>query len=316
MKTDIISQKEKKSLPLKARKHSLLMRDNATYFLMLLPAAIVLLLFNYLSMFGTIIAFKDYRYATGIFGSKWVGLDNFITFFSSADAGVIIRNTVLYAITFIFADVFFGVVVGILVYEVTSRKCVKFFQTTMLLPNFMSWVVVAYVVYAFLDPVYGVVNNAFNLDINWYSDPKYWPFFLLISHVWKSVGMNSIIYYSALMGIDETLYEAAEIDGASRWKQILHITIPELRGVMCILIILGMGKVFRGDFGLFYNVPMDVGALYPVTDIIDTYIFRGLRGGDLGVNTAVCLVQSVVGLITVVISNKVVKKLDPDSAMY
>ena len=291
-------------------------KDNITFFIMLIPAIIVYILFSYMPMFGTLIAFKDYRYADGIFGSDWVGLKNFESFFSSSDAFLTIRNTVLYGVAFIIADVVFGIIIGILVYEVSRRIFTKYYQTTMLLPHFMSWVVVAYVVYAFLDPVNGVINRAFGVDINWYSDPKWWPFFIMIAHVWKGVGMNSIMYYSALMGIDETLYEAASIDGANKWQQTLHITIPELRSIVSILIILGMGKVFKGDFGLFYQIPMDVGALYPVTDIIDTYVFRGLRSGDIGVNTAVCLVQSVVGLVMVLASNAVVRKIDPDSSMF
>ena len=289
---------------------------NIIYFLMLCPAVLCMILFHYLPMFGTIIAFKDYRYAKGIFGSEWIGFENFKGFFASSDAFLTIRNTVSYGVVFIIADIFVGVLIGILVYECSKRYLTKYYQTTMLLPHFMSWVVVAYVVYAFLDPVNGVINKTFGLEINWYSDPKWWPFFIVISHIWKGVGMNSIMYYAALMGIDETLYEAASIDGASKWKQTLYITIPELRSIISILIILGIGKVFKGDFGLFYQIPMDVGALYPATDIIDTYVFRGLRSGDMGVTTAVGLVQSVVGLALTLGCNAVVKKLDSDSAMF
>lgn len=291
-------------------------RDNISLSIMILPTIVLLFLFNYLPMFGSILAFKDYRYNLGVFGSKWVGFDNFKYFFTSNDAFVIIRNTVLYNMVFIACDVFFGILVALLLYEVRQRFLVKYYQTTMLLPHFMSWVIVSYVTYALMDPVYGIINNTFGSETNIFSIAQPWPFILVLCHVWKNIGMKCIFYYAALLGIDETLYEAARIDGANKWQQIKAITIPELRSIVCILVILGVGSIFRGDFGLFYNIPMNVGILYPVTDVIDTYIFRGLRNGDIGVNAAVSFTQSVVGLITVLATNAIVKKIDEDSSMF
>ncbi len=294
----------------------MLQRDNISLTIMLIPAIVLFLLFAYFPMFGLILAFKDYKYTLGIMGSEWVGLKNFKYFFTSQDAWILTRNTLGYNIVFIVANVFAGVTVALLLYKVTSRARIKYYQTTMLLPHFMSWIVVGYIVYAFLDPSYGVLNKAFNLDINWYTKLECWPFILVISNIWKGVGMECIYYYATLISVDPTLFEAAKIDGATEWQTTRYIKIPELRSVIAIMVILAVGKIFRGDFGLFYQIPMDVGALYPVTDVIDTYLFRGLRSGDIGVTTAVGLFQSVVGLITVLVSNYIVKKIDADSAMF
>lgn len=291
-------------------------KDNISLFILIMPALICLILFNYMPMFGSILAFKDYRYNLGIFGSDWVGLENFKYFFTSNDALIVIRNTLAFNVVFILCDVFFGVAAALLLYGVKRRIYVKYLQTTMLLPHFMSWVIISYITYALMDPVYGVFYKALGIDKNWYTTLEVWPAILILCHVWKNIGMKCIFYYAALLGIDETLYEAAKIDGANKWQQIKAITIPELRSIICILVILGVGSIFKGDFGLFYNVPMDVGVLYPVTDVIDTYVFRGLRSGDIGVNAAVGFVQSVVGLLTVLASNAIVKKIDEDSAMF
>lgn len=295
---------------------SILHKDNLDLACMLLPTVILILVFSYFPMFGLVLAFKNYRYDLGIFGSEWVGFQNFKYFFLSQDAWTLVRNTIGYNIIFIITTMVAGVTVALLLYEVTSRTRIKYYQTTMLFPNFMSAVIVAYIVYAFLDPVYGVLNNALGVDINWYAEKKYWPYILTVVHIWKSVGMNSIYYYASLISIDPTLFEAAKIDGANSWQVTKHIKIPELRQIIAIMLILAMGSIFRGDFGLFYQVPMDVGALYSVTDVIDTYLYRGLQSGDIGANAAIGLFQSVVGLITIILSNLVVKKIDEDSAMF
>lgn len=300
----------------KSRINKLNFRDNVSLSVMLIPAAVFYILFSYLPMFGVVIAFKDYRYSDGIFGSRWVGLDNFKYFFTSNDFWVLVRNTIGYSVIFIVVGVVTGVIVALVLYEVKYRFLTKYFQTVFILPNFMSWVVVAYIIYAFLDPVYGFVNNFFQLDIAWYSKAKYWPIIIVIANTWKHIGMNSVMYYATLMGIDTSLFEAAKIDGANKLQQIRYITLPELKSVVAILVIMGVGNIFRGDFGLFYQVPMDVGMLYSATDVIDTYIYRGLRTGDLSINAAVGLIQSVVGLVTVLASNFIVKKIDSSSAMF
>lgn len=297
------------------------LRDNLELLCMQMPGIVFFLLFSYLPMIGIIIAFKDYRNNLGIFGSEWVGFKNFKFFFTSQDAWRITRNTVGYGLLFIVLDVVCSVAIAILLYEIRNKLALKYYQTTMILPHFLSWVIVGYITYILLEPNMGIFNqirNALGAEgINWYAEPKYWVAILPIANIWKTVGLNCIMYYAALMGIDEQLYEAATVDGASKWKQIWYITIPSLVPLMTILTILHVGNVIKGDFGLFYNIPRNVGLLYSTTDIIDTYVYRGLQtGDDIGITTAVGLFQSVVGFLMVMGTNKVVKKLSPENALF
>lgn len=296
-------------------------KDNAELSALLIPGILLLITFMYIPMFGVIIAFKDYRNNLGIFGSKWVGLQNFKFFFTSQDAWRIARNTVGYGVLFIILGIIAAVFVAILLYEVRSRAALKFYQTSMILPHFLSWVIVGYITYILLEPSMGIFNQIIRLcggeGLQWYSEPKYWVFILPLVNLWKNVGLKCIMYYAALMGIDRELFEAAEIDGANRFKQILHITLPSLVPLMVILTILDVGHIIKGDFGLFYTIPRDVGLLYPTTDIIDTYVYRGLRtGDDIGITTAVGLFQSVVGFIMVVGTNLIVKKISPENSLF
>ena len=287
---------------------------------LILPATLYLIVFNYLPMFGIVIAFKEFNYRKGIFGSDWVGLENFQFFFTSQDALRVTLNTVLYSVAFIVTGMLAAIFIALLLYEVKSKGNLKYFQTTMILPHFLSWVVVAYMVYVLFNPNYGLANQLVRLfggeEIGWYMDPSRWPWIFIFVNIWKSIGMNSIIYYAALMGIDESLFEAAQLDGANRIKQIRHISLPSLIPIVCILLIMSVGGIMRGDFGLFYQVPMDVGALYPTTDIIDTYIYRGLRQGNMSVSAAVGLFQSLVGLILVVSANALIRKLSNENSMF
>lgn len=296
-------------------------RDNAELSALVVPGLVLLIIFCYIPMFGIIIAFKDYRNNLGIFGSEWVGFENFKFFFTSQDAWRIMRNTVGYGVLFIALRLVAAVFVAILLYEVKSRLALKFYQTSMILPHFLSWVIVGYITYILLEPNMGIFNQiirAFGGEgLQWYSEPNYWVGILPVVDLWKNIGLKCIMYYAALMGIDEELFEAAEMDGAGRFKQIIYITIPSLVPLMTILTILDVGNVIRGDFGLFYTIPRDVGLLYPTTDIIDTYVYRGLRtGDDIGITTAVGLFQSVVGLIMVVGTNLVVRKISPENSLF
>ncbi|MBE7059237.1 MAG: sugar ABC transporter permease [Ruminococcaceae bacterium] len=307
--------------PIKKKSHFQLFKDNLELSLLLIPGIILLITFAYIPMLGIIIAFKDYRNNLGIFGSKWVGFKNFKFFFSSQDAWRIGRNTVGYGLMFIITGIIVSVFVAILLYEIKNRIALKFYQTTMILPHFLSWVIVGYITYILLEPNMGVINriiqNFGGEGKQWYSTPKYWVGILPIVNLWKNVGLKCIMYYAALMGIDDQLFEAAEIDGANRFQQILHITLPSLIPIMTILTILDVGNIIKGDFGLFYTIPRDIGLLYPTTDIIDTYVYRGLRtGDDIGITTAVGLFQSVVGLIMVVGTNKIVKKISPENSLF
>lgn len=296
-------------------------RDNAELSALMIPGIVLLLVFAYVPMLGIIIAFKDYRNNLGIFKSKWVGFQNFKFFFESQDAWRIGRNTVGYGILFIVIGLIAAVTIAILLYEVHSRKALKFYQTSMILPHFLSWVIVGYITYILLEPSMGILNKIIRFfggeGLQWYSEPQYWIFILPIVNVWKTVGLKTIMYYAALMGIDEQLFEAAQIDGAGRFKQILYITIPSLVPLMVTLTILDVGHIIKGDFGLFYTIPRDVGLLYPTTDIIDTYVYRGLRtGSDIGITTAVGLFQSAVGLVMVIATNLVVKKISPENSLF
>lgn len=295
-------------------------KQNFSLVTMVIPTAVLLLLFNYWPMFGVILAFKDYSYVKGIFGSDWIGFKHFEFFFTSQDAIRVTINTVLYNSAFIIIGMFFAVLTAVLLFEIISRKALKVYQTSMILPNFMSWVVVAYITYILLYPSkIGFLNQIlawFGKDpVAWYSELKYWPFILTFVNVWKHVGMDSVVYYAALMGVDQELFEAAKIDGANKLQQIRYISLPTIAPVMCILFILAVGSIFGGDFGLFYQIPRDIGTLYPVTDIIPTYIFRGLMGGAYEVGTAVGLFQSVVGLILVLSTNVIVRKINSDNSL-
>lgn len=296
-------------------------RDNFELSVLLLPGIIFFLIFSYIPMMGVIIAFKDYRNNLGIFKSEWIGFKNFEFFFTSQDAWRIARNTVGYGLLFIILGIVCAVTIAILLYEIKNKLALKFYQTTMILPHFLSWVIVGYITYILLEPNIGVINQILKLfhveGINWYLEPKYWTIILPVVNVWKTVGLNCIMYYAALMGIDEQLFEAATVDGASKWKQIRYITIPSLVPLMTILTILHIGNIIKGDFGLFYNIPRNVGLLYSTTDIIDTYIYRGLQtGDDIGITTAVGLFQSLVGFIMVVVTNKIVKKISPENSLF
>lgn len=268
-------------------------------------------------------AFKNVNYSDGILGSPWAGFDNFRFLFRTSDAWQITRNTVLYNIIFILLGIFLAVSVAIALHEVGNRIVSKIYQTVIILPNFISMVVISYIVYAFLNTEYGFVNrllltaSLIREPINWYSEPVYWPFILVIVRMWANVGIGSVIYLAAIAGIDIQLYEAATVDGATRWQQIRNITLPMLRPVMVIILILSLGGIIKADFGLFYQVPMNSALLYPATSVIDTYVYRALTTlNDIGISSATAFYQSVVGFFMVVGANWLVKKIDPEQAIF
>ena len=282
---------------------------------------LLIVLFCYIPMVGIIIAFKDYRYDKGIFGSPWVGFNNFKFFFESNEFFRITWNTLSMNLIFIVVGIACAVLVAVMLFEIRSKLKVKTFHTILITPHFVSWVIVAYVVYGFLNPEYGLVNQFLTSigmeKIQFYSIPGVWPVILLISFIWKHVGMDSVLYYATLMGIDESLFEAAALDGATEIQKARYITIPSLIPIITLLAIMKIGGIFRADFGLFYQVPRNVGALYETTDVIDTYIFRNLRTlGNIGMSSAVGLLQSVVGFVLVLLTNYLSKKVDPDGGLF
>ncbi|EMG29413.1 ABC transporter permease [Listeria fleischmannii] len=293
---------------------------------MCLPGFIWLIIFFYIPVLGNVVAFKDFHYAAGGFieslkESPWVGFDNFKFLFSSDNAYLITRNTVLYNVAFIVLGLIVAVMIAIIMSELRSKKLIKVYQTSMLLPYFLSWVVISYFVYAFLSPDKGLLNSLIVANggeaISWYTEPKYWPYILIFMGIWKGVGYNSIIYFATIMGIDPTYYEAAQMDGASKWQQVKNVTLPQLVPLITILSILAVGNIFRADFGLFYQIPRNSGALYEVTSVLDTYIYNGLTStGDIGMAAAAGLYQSLVGFVLVVGTNLIVRKFDPESALF
>ena len=307
------------------RKRRLTKSDRQLYSLALIPVLIVFI-FRYMPMGGLIIAFKNYKFSRGIFGSEWVGLANFEFFFKSNVFVQLVRNTLFNNILFILFGTAASLLVAILLFEVKRRSATKVFQTLMITPYFMSWVIVAYMAYAILNPSYGYLNQLLALlgiqGPDWYSKPNAWPAILTVTYVWKNVGMDSVVYYAALMGLDTSLFEAAEVDGASKLQRTLHVVLPSMLSLISILTILKIGNIFRADFGLFYTVTQDgaSGNLYQTTNVIDTYIFRTFRenaaGNSYGLTTAVGLLQSVVGMVTVLLTNWGAKKIDPDIALF
>lgn len=283
-------------------------------YLMFVPGALYLILNNYIPMSGLIIAFKKVNWNKGILGSDWAGLGNFEYLFKK-DAWPITRNTLLYNLAFIVLGTVISITVAILLNEISSSFMKKTYQTVILLPYLISIVVVSYLVFAMLSSETGFVNHSIlgpmgKEGINWYTEPKYWPAILIIVHLWKTFGYSCILYYATLVGIDRGYYEAAVIDGANRWQQIRHITLPCLTPTIITLTLMSIGKIFYSDFGLFYQVPMDSGPLYDVTNTIDTYVYRGLvRLNDVGMSSAAGFYQSVVGFALVLLANWSVRKI-------
>ncbi len=295
---------------------------------MVAPGALWLLLLRYLPMGGIILAFKNYKiypkdptFLNNLIHSKWVGLDNFKFLFTTGDSWVMIRNTLAYNIVFIILGVIIPVAFAVMMSELSKKFVAKTYQTLMFFPYFLSWVVVSYFLNAFIDAQYGLIpmaqRAAGETAVSWYTTPGPWPYIILFANLWKNVGYSTVLYLAAITGIDQTQYEAAAIDGASKWQQILHVTLPNLRTMIAILFILNVGKIFNADFGLFWNVPMQNGALFSVTQVIDTYIYRVLMNtGNIGQSTAAGLLQNIVGFICIIGANAVVKKIDSDSTLF
>lgn len=305
-------------------KHGL--KSQWPFFFMLLPGVVVLTINNYIPMFGIVMAFQKYRFNENffksLFTSEFVGLKNFEFFFKSPNAYIVTRNTILYNLIFIALDIIIPVMLAIGLNELRGKLMKKFYQSSLFLPYFLSWIVVSYLAYSFFSFENGFLNRSLlkplGLEaINWYFEPKNWPVILTFFHLWKYVGYNIVVYLAAIVGIDPEYYEAATLDGATKWKSIWHITIPLLKPLMIIMGLMAVGRIFNADFGLFYNVPKNMGTLYSVTDVIDTYVFRALRNlNNVGMSSAAGLYQAVLGCITVFTANLIVRKIDSDKALF
>ena len=296
-------------------------RHNTSFLLMASPGVLSLLIFSYLPMIGIIIAFKDFRANLGLFDSPWVGLKNFEFLFRSPVLGRITINTLALNSLFIITSLIASVGLALLLNEVRLKIAARAYQTVVFFPYFVSWVIVGYFSFALLSSDSGLVNQFLQSvslpPVAWYSSPQYWPWILTLVYLWKSVGYSSIIYLAAMLSVNQEYYEAAMLDGANKLQQIRYITLPHLVPVMTILTLLAIGRIFFADFGLFYYVTRDNSLLYPTTDVIDTYVYRALRvNADIGMAAAAGLYQSVVGFVLILASNWMVKKIDPDRALF
>ena len=288
---------------------------------MAIPGFVYLLINNYIPMFGIVIAFKNLNFSKGILKSDWAGFSNFEYLFKAPDALLVTRNTLLYNTAFIIVNTFAAILIAILLSELRSKTKVKLFQSCVLIPSLISIIIISYLTYAFFSGRTGFINGSLTASgreaISFYTEPKYWPGILIFINCWKGAGYSSIIYLAAILGIDQEMYEAAEIDGATRWSKIRFITLPLLKSTVITLTLMSIGRIFYSDFGLFYQVPQRSGILLSVTQTIDTYVYRGLlERNDMPMATAAGVYQSIVGFILVMSANLVVRKIDPDSALF
>ncbi len=294
---------------------------NMAFLLMALPGAVWLFVFCYMPMGGLVIAFKNIDYAKGILGSDWAGLKNFEFLFKSPDLPLILRNTLGYNIVTIILGAIIPTIFAIGFSQLRNKRGGKVYQTLIMLPYFISWIVVTYIVYSFLSYRTGLVNHilqAFGKEpVDWYAKVSIWPYLIVFLALWKSVGYTTVVYIATIAGIDSSLYEAASIDGANKWQQIWYVTLPELSSVIVIMLILAIGRILSADFSLFYNVPMEKGALLPVTNVISTYVYRALMiNADIGMSSAAGFFQSVVGFILVIGTNMIVRKIDEEKSLF
>ncbi|MEK3910210.1 sugar ABC transporter permease [Paenibacillus sp. FSL H7-0331] len=298
------------------------LRRYSVLFIMMVPGLLYLFINNYLPMLGIVIAFKDINFTKGILNSDWIGFKNFEFLFKTTDAYIITRNTLLYNISFIIMNLIAAVALAILLNELKNRFLSRFYQSAVLLPYLISTVIIGYLVFALLSGDSGMMNKQILpmlgiKEISWYGETQYWPYILTIVSVWKGAGHLCVIFLAAIVGIDKEYYEAATVDGASRWQQIRSITLPLITPVITIMTLFAIGRIFYSDFGLFYQVPLDAGALSSVTNTIDTYVYRALLTlGDIGMSSAAGVYQSVVGFALVILSNYIVRKINSDNALF
>jgi putative aldouronate transport system permease protein len=294
----------------------------APYLIMMIPGIAYLLVNNYLPMAGLIIAFKNMNFSTGIFGGEWVGFKNFEYLFKTTDAYIITRNTILYNAAFIVINTTVSVLLAILLNEIRKTFFTKFYQSVVLLPHLISVIIIAYLVFGLLSMQTGFVNKSLlpflGMDpVSWYTEPERWPFILIFVNAWRSCGFLCVVYLASVIGIDKEYYEAATIDGASKIRQIVSITLPLIKPTIILMVLLAIGRIFYTDFGLFYQVPLNTGAIYSTTNVVDTYVYRSfLQLGDVNMSSAAGLYQSVVGFVLVLLSNLLVRKFSKENALF
>jgi putative aldouronate transport system permease protein len=296
-------------------------KKNKILIFMLLPAMIHVLIFAYIPMAGILIAFEQYRYVDGLFGSPWVGLDNFRFLFLSGQALSITRNTFVYNILFMVVNTVLQITLAIFLSELTSKYFRKISQSVMFLPYFISWVIVGSIAYNIFNFEHGTLNGFLSLfgadPLDVYNSPSYWPLILVAFNAWKGLGYGMVIYLAAIISIDSEMYQSAEIDGANIFQRIRFITLPSIFPTIVILTLLSIGSIFRGDFGLFYQLIGDNGVLRDQTDIIDTFVYRSLtQTSEIGMASAAGLYQSVLCFALIMLTNYVVKRVQSDYALF
>ena len=288
------------------------------HLVMTLPAFLVLLLFAYIPMGGLVLAFKRFDYAVGIWKSPFNGIENFKFLIASKQIFVgMTRNTLLYYVVFTILGTFLNVTLAIAIDQFILKQAAKVMQTLMIIPVFISYAAVQFIVFAFLNGDIGIISHLAGTNFKFYMTPKYWPLILTIVKMWNSVGYGSVLYMSVLAGIDTELYEAADIDGANNWQKIFHITIPSLIPMITVMLLLSVGGIMRSDTGLFYQVTKNTGALYDTTQVIDSYVLNAIfKNSNFGYVAAATFFQSVIGLLMMLIANGVVRKIEPDGALF
>lgn len=306
----------------KTAKRKVPFKRQLPFYIMMAPGLILITLLFYLPLPGLVMAFKDFNPVDGIFGSAWMDpwYKNFEFFFKSDTARMVTFNTLFYNLLEMILVTVCAMAIAIALNEVKGKVSSTIYRGAILLPYFLSWIVIQYILFSFLSVDRGIINNAIGQEIYWYSEPKYWRVIMPLAYLWKNIGYYSVLYTAAIAGINTDYYEAAQLDGASKWQQIKSITLPLIKPTCIVLLLMWVGKFFNGGFGdwnAFFTLPNDSGALYSATDVIDTYVYRSLRTlGDYGMSTAAGLYQSVVGFILIVTSNAVIKKIDPDNALF
>jgi len=285
---------------------------------MALPVFLILFFIMYVPMAGLVMAFKNFDFTKGIWASPWCGLDNFkFLIASKATFITITRNTVLYYLLFTSVGTVLNVALAIAIDQLILKKMAKTMQTLMIIPVFISYAAVQFIVYAFISSDTGIINHMLGTSTRFYSEADLWPWILLVVKIWKDTGYGSVLYMSVLAGIDNSLYEAAEIDGASKWQQIRHITLPSLIPMITVMLLLSVGNVMRSDTGLFYQVTRNSGILYDTTQVIDSYVLNAIfKNSNFGFTAATSFFQSVVGLLLMLFANFMVRKIEPDNALF
>ncbi|MBQ8073411.1 MAG: sugar ABC transporter permease [Clostridia bacterium] len=312
------------------------MKRHRTLYLMCVPALLLLLAFAYLPMGGIYMAFTKYNVVDGIFGSPFVGLDNFRYFLQGNPyAWNAIGNTLIINFWGLILGTILPITLAIFMNELKNGVFKKLSQSAMFFPYFLSWVVVGAILYGFLTANFrvdrrsgelivtganGVVNRLImamgGTPVRWYAEPRYWKAIVIMLDVWKWAGYNSIIYMAAMAGFDGSLYEAATIDGASRWQQIIHLTLPMLKPNVVILTLMCIGRIFFGDMGMIWGVVGNNSTILDAVTVIDTYVYTSMRSMGFGFSTAIGLCQSVMGLILILLANQTAKKINDGEGLF